>query len=67
MKISPQIEIHERYQQEKKQLETVWKPSGNKIRKNNRKSSRSRKCQFAITITKTWPIMIIRKNIKTNK
>jgi hypothetical protein len=68
MNIIPSIEIHERVLIEKNQIiEPKHSVNKNTKRSNNRKTTRSRKVQYAITVHSLFPYVVTRKNIKTNK
>jgi len=67
MKIAPEIEIHEHYNHGKIQRKETDKTGGNRLRFNNRKTTRSRKVQYVVTVKSLFPYSVIRKEIKTNK
>ena len=66
MRIAQQIEIHESVVDEKNQRKDGALSRKLIPRKNNRKTTRSRKIQFCITVKSVFPLIIVRKNIKTN-
>lgn len=66
MRIAPKIEIHESIVDEKNQRKNGALSKKSTVRTNNRKTTRSRKVQFCVTVKSVFPLIIVRKNIKTN-
>lgn len=64
--IIPEIAVYDKVNEEKEQKKVYQFKSGNRIRKNNRKTTRSRKIQVVTMISNSWPPVISIREIKTN-